>query len=347
MEIDVTVVIAHFDGSKFIEAALASVFAQTMMPREVLVVDDGSAVHELEALQALQEKYPFRILQQENAGQSAARNHGVRQAAHQLICFLDQDDIYLPHHIHDLVEAFDLPNPGFAFSYGDLWRRTEDHKVISHSCVNLESTHPHTIVETLIRTNMYILPSATCIRKSIFEKAGGFDERLRGYEDDDLFLRLFLAGYSSRFIPQAVTIWTLNKSSTSFSESMARSRFIYFKKLFDAFPTGSIGDTLVFGSLLVPRFAFQFAADVVSAALTNDRHFEERRDRLVDFLKLFSQSAEVAAKSKRKFVLQTLPLVSLRQPTLRIALRVIGGVPWLLDRLAFPGAAQFLRRFSD
>lgn len=338
----VTVVVAHFNGSEFIQVALESVYKQTMLPSEVIVVDDGSRSTEIDFLKSLQGDYPFKLILQENTGQSGARNNGVAHAASELICFLDQDDLFLPNHIEILVSALEGEIPRMAFTYGDLWRQTEDGVVLSHTCVNLESQHPHTDIETLIRTNMFILPSAVCIRKSAFLAVGGFDERLRGYEDDDLFLRLFLAGYSSKFIPRAVTIWTLNKSSTSFSEAMARSRFIYFNKLVETFPPGSLNDTLVFGSLLVPRFAFQFAADVISAAMTNSDDFDERRERLLHFLALFRQSGEVAPRSKRKFLIQTYPLVGLRQPTLRRALLIVGKFPWLLDRLTFSGASQFL-----
>ena len=40
-------------------------------------------------------------------------------------------------------------------------------------------------------------PSASLISKQAFVEVGGFDDRLAGHEDDDLFLRLFLAGYTA------------------------------------------------------------------------------------------------------------------------------------------------------
>ncbi len=79
---------------------------------------------------------------------------------------------------------------------------------------------------------MFILPSASLFAKTTFLKVGAFDERLSGYEDDDLFLRMFIAGFQRLYLKNvAVTRWRTHSSSTSYSARMAKSRMIYFQKL--------------------------------------------------------------------------------------------------------------------
>jgi glycosyltransferase involved in cell wall biosynthesis len=319
----VSVVIAFFNGSRWIERAFESIASQTVSPDEVLVVDDGSTIEESKFLSSLQEKYRFTIVRQDNGGQSSARNNGISQANSPYVCLLDQDDYYLPRHIEALLDAADFEDPRFAFSYGDLWRVSESGLVLAQSCVNLESNHPHLDLKALVGTNMYILPSATLINREIFLAIGGYDPDLRGYEDDDLFLRLFLAGYTNRFTSEAVTAWTLNTSSTSFSESMARSRFIYFKKLVGLFPDGSVVGTRVFGDLLFKRFAQQFAKDVVSSTFSGGVNFSERVARLIDFRKLVMSSEEVPSLQKRKYLISTYPLVILSPKVLRFSLTLL------------------------
>jgi hypothetical protein len=170
---------------------------------------------------------------------------------------------------------------------------------------------------------MYILPSATLIKRDTFLAIGGYDAELRGYEDDDLFLRLFLAGYTNRFTPEAVTAWTVNISSTSFSESMARSRFIYFKKLVALFPDGSVVGTKVFGELLFKRFSQQFAKDVVTSAFSDGMNFAERVARLAEYRKMVISSVEVPSLQKRKYLISTYPLVTFGPKVLRLALTVL------------------------
>ncbi len=343
----VSVVIAFYNGSRWIERALESVQNQTMPPNEVIVVNDGSSEEELGFLVGLQKRFNFQILSQENSGQSAARNLGVSKATSDYICLLDQDDYYLPKHNQILVENADFEDPTFGFSYGDLWRSNEAGQILSHSSINVKIKHPHTSLNTLVGKNMFIVPSATLISRTAFLAVGGFDPELRGFEDDDLFLRFFLAGYSNRFTPEAVTVWTINTSSTSFTESMARSRFIYFKKLLKTFPEGSVVGTYVFGQLMYKRFAYQFAGDVIESAFKGGENYEERLSRLKEFRSIVRSSNEITARGKRKYLFITFPIVKFSKKILRLFLLVIlrSGLLSVLARLPSKALREFVGRY--
>ncbi len=343
----VSVVIAFYNGSRWIERALESVQNQTMPPNEVIVVNDGSSEDELGFLVGLQQRFNFQILNQENSGQSAARNLGVSKATSDYICLLDQDDYYLPKHNQILLETADFEDPKFGFSYGDLWRSNEAGQILSHSSINVKIKHPHTSLNTLVGKNMFIVPSATLISRTAFLAVGGFDPELRGFEDDDLFLRFFLAGYSNRFTPEAVTVWTINTSSTSFTESMARSRFIYFKKLLKTFPEGSVVGTYVFGQLLYKRFAYQFAGDVIESAFKGGENYEERLSRLKEFRSIVRSSNEITARGKRKYLFITFPIVKFSKKILRLFLLVIlrSGLLSVLARLPSKALREFVGRY--
>ena len=343
----VSVVIAFYNGSRWIERALESLQNQTIPPNEVIVVNDGSSEDELGFLVGLQQRFNFQILNQENSGQSAARNLGVSKATSDYICLLDQDDYYLPKHNQILLETADFEDPKFGFSYGDLWRSNEAGQILSHSSINVKIKHPHTSLNTLVGKNMFIVPSATLISRTAFLAVGGFDPELRGFEDDDLFLRFFLAGYSNRFTPEAVTVWTINTSSTSFTESMARSRFIYFKKLLKTFPEGSVVGTYVFGQLMYKRFAYQFAGDVIESAFKGGENYEERLSRLKEFRSIVRSSNEITARGKRKYLFITFPIVKFSKKILRLFLLVIlrSGLLSVLARLPSKALREFVGRY--
>ena len=345
----VSVVIAFYNGSRWIERALESVQNQTMPPNEVIVVNDGSSEDELGFLVGLQQSFDFQILSQENSGQSAARNLGVSKATSDYICLLDQDDYYLPKHNQILLETADFEDPKFGFSYGDLWRSNEAGRILSHSSINnVEIKHPHKSLNTLVGKNMFIVPSASLISRSAFLAVGGFDPELRGYEDDDLFLRFFLAGYSNRFTSEALTVWTINSTSTSFTESMARSRFIYFKKLLKTFPEGSVEGMHVFGTLMYKRFAYQFSGDVIEAAFSNGENYLERQSRLIEFRSLVKASYEMSSYTKLRYLFVTLPLVKLSAKQLRffalVALR--SGILSVLSIFSFAGFAAYIHKYE-
>ncbi len=346
--ISVSIVIPFHNGSRWIERALESVENQTEPPNEVIVVNDGSSEEELGFLVGLQKRFNFQILSQENSGQSAARNYGISEATSDYICLLDQDDYYLSKHNQILLENADFGDPKFGFSYGDLWRANESGQILSRSSVNVKMKHPHTSLNTLVGKNMFIVPSATLISRTAFLAVGGFDPELRGYEDDDLFLRFFLAGYSIKFTPEAVTVWTINTSSTSFTESMARSRFIYFKKLLSTFPEGSVVGTHVFGTLMYKRFAYQFAGDVIESAFNGSESYSERRARLVEFRSLVKSSNEMSTYTKFRYLFVTLPLVKLSAKLLKLFLLVLlrSGVLSVLSIFSFAGFGAYVRRYA-
>ncbi len=89
----VSVVIPVFNGERFLDATLASVFAQDYRPIEVIVVDDGST----DGTRAVLERWPEVIaIHQENAGCGAARNAGIARARGELIALQDADDLWVP-----------------------------------------------------------------------------------------------------------------------------------------------------------------------------------------------------------------------------------------------------------
>ena len=343
----VSVVIAYFNGSDWIERSLKSALSQTHKPAEVIVVDDGSSEQESKFLENLAKQHEVRVIKQQNSGQSVARNNGISNAKSEFVCLLDQDDYFLPRHIEILLKTADTEDSRFGFSYGDLWRSNEDGEILAHTCVNVDAQHPLTDIKVMIRNNLNILPSATLIKRDAFLAVGGFDPALRGYEDDDLFVRFFMAGYSNYFTPEPVTVWTINTASTSFSESMSKSRFVYFKKLLDAFPPGSMLGTKIFGDLISPRFGFHFADDVIASAFRRDENFKARLERLKYFRSLMKTTKEVSSSVKRKYMLSSAPLVLLPQALLRFFLLAVLRSGMFLGTFGVPLLGRFVKKYSS
>ena len=72
--------IPAYNSEQFLSATVASVFAQTVQPDEVIVVDDGSTDGTPALLQSLREVYPLRVITKENGRQARARNDGIAAA---------------------------------------------------------------------------------------------------------------------------------------------------------------------------------------------------------------------------------------------------------------------------
>ena len=90
----ISVIIPFYHGEKYIENCLDSIRKQNYPALEVLVVDDGSGEESREIVAEYGKKYSMNItiIPQENQGQGAARNTGMREAGGKYLCFVDQDD---------------------------------------------------------------------------------------------------------------------------------------------------------------------------------------------------------------------------------------------------------------
>ncbi|NVN03400.1 MULTISPECIES: glycosyltransferase family 2 protein [Asaia] len=281
----VAVIIPFYNGSRYIERAIRSVLAQTVKADEFLIVDDGSSEEESSRLQAIAARYDVSVHHKENGGQGSARNLGVSLTQAAFICFLDQDDFFLKNHIELLLGHIPKNDPHFGWAYGDLMEADEDGHIIATSIVTRHSKHPKYSIEDLIERDMHILPSASIIGREAFEAVGGFDQQFMGYEDDDLFLRLFRAGFTSYFFPQAVTVWCINKNSTSYSIRMSRSRMLYIHKLCRLFASDPERRAIYVRDLLFPRFSNLIAGEafksIYFARYEHEIRMAQHRDELI------------------------------------------------------------------
>ena len=295
----VAVVIPFYNGARFIERAVSSAFAQTVPASEIIVVNDGSRDEERAILGELAKRYPFRIVDKENGGQGSARNAGVAASTSNFICFLDQDDFYLENHIEILIAGIPAEDPRFGFVYADLYEADVDGNIVQTSMVKENSKqNPKRDIQNLLRYDMFILPSAALISRTAFEAVEGFDPQFMGYEDDDLFLRIFRKGYTNYFVDRAVTVWCIHVESTSFGIRMLRSRYRYFKKMLALYPDEPHRARFYLRDCFVPRFGRPFADQAFEAIKRNNEYSQEMREYFREFADLVLANRYVGRRFK-------------------------------------------------
>jgi glycosyltransferase involved in cell wall biosynthesis len=294
-ELSIVAIIPLYNGAKFIEDAIRSVWAQTNPADEVIVVDDGSTDDGPKIVERLAFEGSVRLLHKENGGQSSARNHGVACSTSHLIAFLDQDDIWYPNHLEEMLKAFrhhrGLP---LGWVYSDLDEVDESRRMIRRSILALTPTeHPKRTLTGCLSHDMFVLPSASLISRKAFEQIGGFDERLSGYEDDDLFLRLFREGFDNIYLDKPLSQWRIYGGSTSYTDRMSRSRLIYIQKLLDSFPDDVHRGHHYRAHLIAPRFLDCIMSQYLWAVRTGQRA-KMRPDDIKILLPYLSRKRRVA-----------------------------------------------------
>ena len=257
--ITIAAVVPLYNGRQYIEAALRSILAQTRPADEIIVIDDGSTDGGDRLVAMLTEHYPIRLLRKRNGGQSSARNYAVERCNSTHIAFLDQDDRWYADHLEKLAQPFLEDEHGsVGWTYSNLDEIDETGAMVCRSFLStLPAQHPKRDIFHCLAQDMFILPSASLIARVAFETVHGFDEQLCGYEDDDLFLRLFRAGYANRYVDEALSQWRIYPASTSYSPRMMVSRAVYARKLLDTFCDDPERNRFYTRDLIAPRFLWQ------------------------------------------------------------------------------------------
>ncbi|MFG1375973.1 glycosyltransferase family 2 protein [Xanthobacter autotrophicus] len=270
--ITVSAVIPLYNGAPFIREALESVLGQTEPADEIIVVDDGSTDDGPAIVEEMALHHPITLLRKANGGQSSARNLAIRHTTCSHVAFLDQDDAWYEEHLEILKRPFTQGHTRrLSFVYGNLDLIDRKGRLFMQGCLSqIVSPQPKRSLGDCLRHDMFILPGATLASKQAMIDAGLFDERLSGYEDDDLFVRMFALGMRSIYLNVAVTRWRIYSGSTSYSPRMARSRMIYFGKLVEMFPDDPLIGLFLSRDAIAPRFLGLLTSEFMVASRSGD-----------------------------------------------------------------------------
>jgi glycosyltransferase involved in cell wall biosynthesis len=201
MAATVSVLIPAFNARHFIEEALDSVAAQTLLPVEIVVVDDGSVDSTADVVEnwTARTGMPVKLIRQANQGVPVARNRGMAEAAGEWVALLDADDLWLPNHLAVLMQARDT-HPRAVAVFGDTvhfshaWPNTGPitrDKAIAAG----QASAPGLFVLSAnlfeaILPGLFFAPTSTVFNRQAALAIGGFDPGVKYIEDRDFFLRL-------------------------------------------------------------------------------------------------------------------------------------------------------------
>lgn len=181
----ISVVIPLYNKENQIAATLQSVLQQTFQDFEVVVVNDGSTDGSVEAAESFQDER-IRIIHQENAGVSAARNKGVEAAKYELIAFLDADDRWKPEYLqtqYELTQKY--PDCSvFACNYEFVHADGSVHSsIIRKLPFKGQDGILSNYFEVASCSNPPLWTSAVMARKTAMQAIGGFPAGIKSGED--------------------------------------------------------------------------------------------------------------------------------------------------------------------
>lgn len=227
VSVQVSVIIPAYNQGHYLGRAVKSVLAQTYSEWEAIIVDDGSTDDTAEVAATFSDPR-VRYIYQENRGLSGARNTGIRHARGDYLTYLDSDDCFLPQKLALLVgELEEKPQLGFVAGQAIPIdeRGNQIGKVFAKS-------PPEDPARWLLGNPLHV--GSVMVRRSWQKRVGFFDERLRSYEDWDMWLRLARAGCQMGWVARPVSLYRFHTGQmTRDGRQMTEATMAVLDKVFE------------------------------------------------------------------------------------------------------------------
>ncbi|MFP4163697.1 MAG: glycosyltransferase family 2 protein [Chitinispirillaceae bacterium] len=179
----VSVIIPTYNRRQILPRAVESVFEQTYKDYELIIADDGSSDDTPELTDTYPEARWIRL--DENSGVAKARNSAVDASSGDWIAFLDSDDWWHPQKLQYQMD-YCVQNPRFKIiQTNEIWIRNGKRVNPPLSHIKKEGDiFPQSVERCMIT------PSSVILKRSLWDKSGGFEESFPACEDYDLWLRI-------------------------------------------------------------------------------------------------------------------------------------------------------------
>ena len=207
----VSVVIPAKNVAAYVGETLASALAQGEVT-EVIVVDDGSTDNTIAIVRAIRDPR-LRLMTNDSAGVSAARNLGARHASGEWLLFLDADDRLRPGAVAALLAAA-RGAPRAVLVYGDYNTIDSEGRQVGRRDLLKGRRKPSGDVLTRLAAGNFIVNGGIALaRAEAFRAIGGFDTSLRYCEDWHCWCRLAAIG-EFEFAPKLLLDYRLHTANT-------------------------------------------------------------------------------------------------------------------------------------
>ena len=181
---EISVIIPTYNRCDLLKRAINSVIKQTITPKEIIIVDNGSTDQTYQMVSSLFPEINYFI--EKKRGVSAARNKGILESKSKWIAFLDSDDAWKPTKLEKQMEYSVFNQDKYRIIHTDeTWYRNK--KFLNQLKKHKKSGG------NIFKNSLQlccISPSSVVLKKQIFEEYGLFDENLEVCEDYDMWIRI-------------------------------------------------------------------------------------------------------------------------------------------------------------
>ena len=185
-----SIVIPVYNKEKFVVKTIESVLSQTFTDYEIIIVNDGST-DQSEAKISTFKDNRIKYYSKKNDGVAIARNFGIEKATADYICFLDADDYWYPTFLETMQHySSELPEQKVFAAAIEI--ETKNKTIQARYSIPPTSDFEIVNFFDASQKECALWTSSVCIHKSVFEKVGDFDTKIKHGEDTELWIRIGL-----------------------------------------------------------------------------------------------------------------------------------------------------------
>jgi glycosyltransferase involved in cell wall biosynthesis len=186
---NVSVLLPTYNRERFIAESLESVFAQTLLPSQVIVINDGSTDDTTTALEPFRQRIVY--LESENRGKASALNLGMAQVTGEYVWIMDDDDVAMSDALERHIAILESrPKVGWTYSsYVESTTNPEDLRIAPQREKTLPNFPDEEFLVRLMEQCFLIHPTIL-VRASCYREVGLFDPALVRCQDYEMAVRL-------------------------------------------------------------------------------------------------------------------------------------------------------------
>lgn len=225
---NVSVIIPHYRSLDLLRVAIESITSQTVVPREIIVVDDASGAH-FELPSRCGDDIALRLIREpENRGAAWCRNRGIEEATGDLIAFLDADDRWLPNKLERCIAAFGPKPAGHEAKvlFSNVLLTDGGRRVLG----NLSPYDGQSMLDFILLEGGYIQTSSIMMWRHQYPLIS-FDGSLRRHQDWDFAIKADMAGCAFIYLHDALVEYSLSSGVARISRaSNCEPSLVFFEK---------------------------------------------------------------------------------------------------------------------
>ncbi|CAE6795758.1 hypothetical protein R69658_04723 [Paraburkholderia aspalathi] len=263
----VSVIIPHYNSPDLLWVAIESISSQTVVPREIIVIDDASGL-QFELPSHCGDEISLRLIRETvNRGAAWCRNRGIEEATGDLIAFVDADDRWLPNKLERCIAAFGPkpPENEAKVLFSNVMLTDGNRRTVG----NRSPYHGQSMLDFILLEGGYIQTSSIMMWRHQYPLIS-FDGSLRRHQDWDFAINAEMAGCVFIYLHDPLVEYSLSGGANRISGATNSEPSLAFFEKYNKFMSNGHVSSLVFNVLIYKNLSIVLRLNIVGRIILRE-----------------------------------------------------------------------------